>query len=190
MLCCQPEPVSESLSARNAQSTLHIPCRLSAWSGQPICMACTACGTQSPFTLHTSRNNRKQMRLPITKRHLGGRILCAVCCALWIVRCGLRALCCVLCVFCVLCAVYCVLCAVCSALCAVCCALRAIRSLCALFSLSIVALFLIASFVSTWRLNQEASTESQQKLTEPEGLARQFPIILALLSVCCCYPAR
>ena len=40
LLCCQPEPMPGSLAARRLQLTLQDPCRLPAWSGRTIHMAC------------------------------------------------------------------------------------------------------------------------------------------------------
>ena len=40
LLCCQPEPVPRSVAARSLQLTLQDPCRLPAWSGRTIHMAC------------------------------------------------------------------------------------------------------------------------------------------------------
>ena len=38
LLCCQPEPVPESLPARPPSLTRRCPCSLPVWSGQPIHM--------------------------------------------------------------------------------------------------------------------------------------------------------
>ena len=40
LLCCQPEPVPESLPARPPSLTRGCPCSLPVWFGQPIHMAC------------------------------------------------------------------------------------------------------------------------------------------------------
>ena len=45
LLCCQPEPVPESLPARPHSLTRTCPCRLPVWLGQPIHMACRTCST-------------------------------------------------------------------------------------------------------------------------------------------------
>ena len=40
LLCCQPEPVPESLPARPPSLTRRCPCSLPVWSGQSIHMVC------------------------------------------------------------------------------------------------------------------------------------------------------
>ena len=42
LLCCQPEPVPESLPARPPPLTRGCPCRLPGWQGRPIHMVCGA----------------------------------------------------------------------------------------------------------------------------------------------------
>ena len=43
LLCCQPEPMPESLTARMSRFTPWDPCRLPAWLGWTICIACRTC---------------------------------------------------------------------------------------------------------------------------------------------------
>ena len=49
LLCCQPEPIPRSLSARMSQFTLWDPCRLLAWSGLAINTVCSTSSLPSHF---------------------------------------------------------------------------------------------------------------------------------------------
>ena len=54
LLCCQPEPVPESLPARPPPLTRGYPCRLPVWSGQPIHMVCRMYSGPRHFINHIS----------------------------------------------------------------------------------------------------------------------------------------
>ena len=66
LLCCQPEPIPRSLTARMSLFTQRDPCRLAAWLGRTIHMASKACR----YPLHSTPQPRRDRQGPAIIDHL------------------------------------------------------------------------------------------------------------------------